>query len=73
MIWNLRRITAGLAAACALLGAGAQTAEAIPLLNGFGGPSGYGLASNCLQANDDGYSASINITPAFPMGSTSSG
>ena len=68
MIWNLRRITAGLAAACALLGAGAQTAEAIPLLNGFGGPSGYGLASNCLQANDDGYSASINITPAFPMG-----
>ena len=33
-----------LAALCALLGFGAlsSTAEAIPLLNGFGGPSGYG-------------------------------
>jgi MYXO-CTERM domain-containing protein len=45
----------------------ATTASAnVPLLTGFGGPRGYG--TDCLSPNDDGSSASIDITPAFPSG-----
>ncbi len=44
----------------------AGTAQAIPLLNGFGGPAGYG--ANVLMTCDDCSSASIDITPAFATG-----
>ena len=50
----------------ALLLLTARPAGAIPLLNGFGGPAGYG--TNELPTNDDGFSPSIDMTPAFPMG-----
>jgi hypothetical protein len=39
---------------------------AVPLLTGFGGPRDYG--PDCLSPNDDGSSAVIDITPAFPSG-----
>ncbi len=29
-------------------------ASAVPLLTGFGGPTGYGLPQNCVHPNDDG-------------------
>ena len=41
-------------------------AQAPALINGFGGAAGYGTA--CLSPNDDGSSASIPITAAFPSG-----
>ena len=57
----------------------ARDVWAIPLLDGFGGPTGYGLAANCLHAADDGSYAGpppttgsppvpINIELAFPTG-----
>ena len=65
-------------AVCAALQGIAPSVEAIPLLTGFGGPTGYGLPQNCVHPNDDGsYSGSptvggaavpISITRAFPMG-----
>jgi MYXO-CTERM domain-containing protein len=46
-----------------------STAEAIPLLNGFGGPSGYGTPDHCVPPNDDGsFAGAIDLTMAFPMG-----
>ncbi|MEZ4394980.1 MAG: nidogen-like domain-containing protein [Polyangiales bacterium] len=68
-----------LAAALATLTVAAQSAQAIPLLNGFGGPTGYGLPENCVHPNDDGSYAgpppvtggapvAIPITRAFPNG-----
>ncbi|MFO0625360.1 MAG: nidogen-like domain-containing protein [Polyangiales bacterium] len=62
-----------LSLSCAL---GAGTAHAIPLLNGFGGPTGYGLPENCVHPNDDGsYSGvppttprAVDIRRAFPDG-----
>ncbi|MEZ4391661.1 MAG: nidogen-like domain-containing protein [Polyangiales bacterium] len=55
---------------------GGGVANAIPLLNGFGGPTGYGLPENCVHPNDDGsYSGqpptaprAIDIRRAFPDG-----
>jgi MYXO-CTERM domain-containing protein len=38
----------------------------VPLLTGFGGPRDYG--DSCLSPNDDGSSAIIDLTPAFPSG-----
>lgn len=38
----------------------------VPLLNTFGGPSGFG--TQCLCPNDDGSSAPIDLRPAFPSG-----
>lgn len=73
---SLRTSTLATAAAAALLSLAAP-AEAIPLLNGFGGPTGYGLATNCVHPNDDGsYSGpggagaavAIDLRPAFPGG-----
>ncbi len=57
----------------------APTAEAVPLLTGFGGPTGYGLPQNCVHPNDDGSYAGgptataaspvpIDISAAFPSG-----
>ncbi|MBZ0121297.1 MAG: hypothetical protein K8H88_30150, partial [Sandaracinaceae bacterium] len=43
-----------------------QKAHAVPLLNTFGGPAGYGTSS--LAANDDSYSAELSLTTAFPTG-----
>jgi len=69
-----------LTAAALVLSAGIRVAEAIPLLNGFGGPTGYGLPENCVHPNDDGSYAgpppitgfgtpvAIPITRAFPNG-----
>ncbi len=56
-----------------------REASAIPLLSGFGGPTGYGLAQRCVHPNDDAsYAgppptlgnppAAIPITTAFPSG-----
>ncbi len=66
-----RRFVGALAAPLLLLcwlgvpnGARAQTT----LLNGFGGTAGYGPDGQCLSPNDDGSSASIDITPYFPGG-----
>lgn len=42
------------------------TAAAIPLLDGFGGPAGYG--TSILNYNDDGSSAAIDIRRVFPRG-----
>ncbi|MGE0791952.1 MAG: nidogen-like domain-containing protein [Sandaracinaceae bacterium] len=36
------------------------------LLNGFGGPVGFG--TSCLGPNDDGYAGPIDIRPVFGMG-----
>jgi MYXO-CTERM domain-containing protein len=57
----------------------ASAAYAVPLLNGFGGPTGYGLPQNCLHPNDDGSYAgpppttgtpavAVDIARAFPRG-----
>ena len=43
------------------------TVQAQPeLLDGFGGPVDYG--TECLSPNDDGSSAAIDLTAAFPGG-----
>jgi len=66
-------------AALALCLLAARDAGAIPLLAGFGGPTGYGLPQNCLHPNDDGSYAgpppttgappvAVRITDAFPAG-----
>jgi len=39
---------------------------AVPLINTFGGPRGFG--TRCLSPNDDGSSARIDLTPYFPSG-----
>jgi MYXO-CTERM domain-containing protein len=52
-------------------------AQAIPLLNGFGGPNGYGTPDHCVHPNDDGSYAgadgtgdpvAIDLRPAFTGG-----
>ncbi len=75
------RLLRPLASVCAFAAvlAAAPEASAIPLLNGFGGPTGYGTADHCVHPNDDGSYAGpgatgvatpvpIDLTPAFPMG-----
>ena len=44
-----------------------ETARAVPLRSGFGGPTGYGLPEHCLAPSDDG-SAPIDLTGAFSDG-----
>ncbi len=44
----------------------ASVASAVPLLTGFGGPTGYGLPQNCLHPNDDGSYAGPPPTTGFP-------
>ncbi|HEY1100446.1 MAG TPA: nidogen-like domain-containing protein [Myxococcota bacterium] len=51
--------------ALTLLAASSALAN-VPLIGGLGGPRGYG--TDCLSPNDDGSSASIDITSAFPAG-----
>ncbi|MBI5485747.1 MAG: hypothetical protein HY905_00280 [Deltaproteobacteria bacterium] len=48
-----------------MLAAGAAHAT-VPLITGFGGVRDYG--THCLSPNDDGSSALIDLTPAFPAG-----
>jgi len=54
-------------------------AGAVPLLSGFGGPSGYGLPEHCVHPNDDGSYAgpqpdaratpvAVDLRAAFPEG-----
>lgn len=45
---------------------GASPAFAAPLIDGFGGPNGYG--TDHLPPNDDGSSDAIDITSSFPGG-----
>lgn len=52
-------------AAATLVGAGSAAAT-VPLHTGMGGPRDYG--ESCLSPNDDGSSAAIDITSAFPQG-----
>ena len=54
-------VAATVAGACLWVG----TAQAVvPLLTGFGGTRDYG--TSCLSPNDDGSSALVDLTPAFP-------
>ncbi|MGE0784713.1 MAG: nidogen-like domain-containing protein [Sandaracinaceae bacterium] len=62
---RLIRSAAAVACVLALLDVG-STAHAVPLLNMFGGPAGYGMGN--LPGNDDGSSDAISLTPAFPGG-----
>lgn len=48
-----------------LLPAAASSAN-VPLQAGLGGPRDYG--TDCLSPNDDGSSAPVDLTPAFPAG-----
>ncbi|HJK89095.1 MAG TPA: nidogen-like domain-containing protein [Polyangiaceae bacterium LLY-WYZ-15_(1-7)] len=48
------------------LGLAASAAAQAPLIDGFGGTVDYG--DDCLSPNDDGSSAAIDLTPAFPAG-----
>ncbi|MFH2009820.1 MAG: nidogen-like domain-containing protein [bacterium] len=57
------------AVACTLAGvvvAAASARAQAPLIDGFGGTVDFG--TQCLSPNDDGTSAPIDITPAFPNG-----
>ncbi len=49
-----------------LLAALSAPAEAVPLLTGFGGPTGYGLPQNCVHPNDDGSYAGPPPTSGYP-------
>ncbi len=65
---------------CAAALSFAVEARAIPLLTGFGGPTGFGTPDHCVHPNDDGSYAgpgasefaddpvAINLRPAFPGG-----
>jgi len=65
---RLQRSLFSFCAAVAVVAA-ATEAQAIPLLNGFGGPNGYGTSDHCVQPNDDGgYGRPIDLRPAFPGG-----
>ncbi len=73
---QLRRLL-NVCAAMALTTLGARSAEAIPLISGFGGPTGYGTPDHCVHPNDDGSYAgptgagpavAIDLRPAFPTG-----
>ena len=62
--WGARSVAIWLVG-MVLLGPAEAHAEAT-LLDGFGGTVGYGV--DCLSHNDDGSSAMIDLTPAFPAG-----
>src|SRR3972149_822712 len=49
-----------------LLAAPLPAARAGPLIATYGGPAGFGTGN--LPGNDDGSSAPIDLTPAFPGG-----
>ena len=62
----VRRFAQALSAACAHAGMMSIATPAlgqVPLINGFGGPVGYG--TQCLSPNDDGSGPQIDLTPAF--------
>ena len=62
---GLWAIVAGLFVA-AMATTAPRPAHAVALINGLGGPAGYGTGN--LPPNDDGSSPAIDITGAFPMG-----
>ncbi len=64
-------------AAFAVVVASASPVDAVPLLSGFGGPSGYGTVDHCVHPTDNGSYAgpnvgadatpvAIDLRPAFP-------
>jgi len=65
---SLIRTFAPVAMTAALAVLAVPTAHAVPLLDTFGGPIGYG--ANVLPANDDSSSDPIDLTAAFPGGLT---
>ena len=52
--------------ALALLALAPAASATVPLHAGLGGPRDFG--ESCLSPNDDGSSAAIDITSAFPQG-----
>ena len=60
------RLPVAVLAAALAWSAFGTSAYAVPLLNSFGGPNGYG--TDHLPPNDDGSSSVIDITSAFPGG-----
>ncbi len=67
------------ALALAIVTCFAPVAGAVPLLTGFGGPTGYGIPTHCLHASDNGSYAGaqpgtaatpvpVDIRQAFPNG-----
>lgn len=55
-----------LLAALAVTAPASRTKAEVPLIDGFGGPVGYG--TSCLGPNDDGSSRRIDLSPVFPAG-----
>lgn len=56
------------ALALAIVTSVAPVASAVPLLTGFGGPSGYGLPAHCLHPTDNGsYAGAQRTTAATPV------
>ena len=62
----ISRSCLALAALLAAVALPAARAHAAPLLTGFGGPAGFG--TNVLPGNDDGSTAALDLTVAFPGG-----
>jgi len=63
---GLRQRIAALAVMTLGVGMALPAEGQAPILTGLGGPEGYG--TSCLYPNDDGSSASIDLTTAFPDG-----
>jgi len=75
---SIVRVCCALALSAAVACA-ANLAGAVPLLTGFGGPTGYGLPEHCLHPSDNGSYAGpppttgfpavpVDLTPAFSSG-----
>jgi hypothetical protein len=63
----IARVVLSLAVQVPFVAVLAPSAQAIPLLTGFGGPTGYGLPQNCLHPNDDGSYAGPSPTTFTPV------
>jgi hypothetical protein len=63
---GLARLVTVACIAGGVLGTAAPAWAQASLLSGYGGSLGYG--TDCLYPNDDGSSALIDLTPAFPSG-----
>ncbi|MBK6535017.1 MAG: hypothetical protein IPF99_37390 [Deltaproteobacteria bacterium] len=56
------------ALALAIVTCFAPVVGAVPLLTGFGGPTGYGIATHCLHPSDNGsYAGAQPGTAATPV------
>jgi len=61
-----RALVAACLSAAGFIATPAAVHAQAPLIDGFGGTSGFG--TDCLSTNDDGSSAAIDLTAAFPGG-----